>query len=244
MLRKWLWGLRGKNSVSVSAYLKKLSINRHDLIKHVPDAEIDIDSPVNAYITLAILLKEKGEYYKSLKILERLKRENLPENERRLLYLNLALTYRAAGFLDRAEDALREGISLFPSESFFYYELAQICKVSGRLEEAVELLEKAVELRREFEDELIYTKLYLADSYIDRGRTDKAFRLIRKLDIRFPVPLFYYITAKLHYAVGEAERGYRRALQGMKLSPGHVLPFLKVIEEYEGLTTEKLEEIM
>jgi len=68
MLRKLLNYFRKREAVSISGYLKKLSINRQDLIKHIP--EIDIDSPVNAYITLAILLKEKGEYYKSLKILD------------------------------------------------------------------------------------------------------------------------------------------------------------------------------
>ncbi|TCK06331.1 lipopolysaccharide biosynthesis regulator YciM [Phorcysia thermohydrogeniphila] len=242
MLQKLFKFLSGKKDTSFSDYLKELSINRQDLIRHLPD--IDIDSPVNAYITLAILLKEKGEYYKSLKILEKLKGERLSENEQKLLYLNLALTYRAAGFLDRAERALKEGISLFPSEGLFYYELALIYKVSNRLEEAVSLLEKAVELKGEFLDELVHTKLYLADSYIDRGRTDKAFRLLRKLDIRVPLPLFYYVMSKLYYAVGEKEKGYRKAIQGMKLSPGHVAPFLKVIDEYEGLSVDKLYEII
>jgi len=241
MLQK-LFNLLRKKESPFSKHLKELSISRQDLVRHLP--EIDIDSPVNAYITLAILLKEKGEYYKSLKILEKLKGESLSEDEQKLLYLNLALTYRAAGFLDRAERALKEGISLFPSEGLFYYELALIYKVSNRLEEAVNLLEKAVELKGEFFDELVHTKLYLADNYIDRGRTDQAFRLIRKLDIRVPVPLFYYVMSKLYYAVGEREKGYRKAIQGMKLSPGHVAPFLRVIEENEGLSTDKLYEII
>ncbi len=231
-----------KEKPSVAGYLKKLSINRQDLIEQIP--EIDVENPVNAYVTLAILLKEKGEFYKSLKILEKLKKENLSESERKLVYLNLALVYKAAGFIDRAEEALKEGISLFPSESFFYYELARIKKISGKLEEAVELLEKAVELKKEFEDELIHTRLYLADSYIEKGRTDKAFRILRKLEIKIPIPLFYYVLSKLYYSVGEIERGYRKALQGMKLSPKHQAPFLKVIEEFEGLSIEKLKKII
>ena len=231
-----------KEKPSVAGYLKKLSINRQDLIEQIP--EIDVENPVNAYVTLAILLKEKGEFYKSLKILEKLKKENLSESERKLVYLNLALVYKSAGFIDRAEEALKEGISLFPSESFFYYELARIKKISGKLEEAVELLEKAVELKKEFEDELIHTRLYLADSYIEKGRTDKAFRILRKLEIKIPIPLFYYVLSKLYYSVGEIERGYRKALQGMKLSPKHQAPFLKVIEEFEGLSIEKLKKII
>ena len=242
MFRKFINLFTGRKNPPLSEYFKELLIGKLELTRHLP--EIDIENPVNAYITLAILLKEKGEFYKSLKILERLKREKLSRDEQKLLYLNLALTYKAAGFLDRAEQALKEGISLFPSEGLFYYELALICKVSGKLEEAVDLLEKAVELKGEFLDELLHTKLYLADSYIDRGRTDKAFRILRKLDIRIPVPLFYYVMSKLYYAVGEKEKGYRKALQGMKLSPGHVAPFLKVIDEYEGLSVDKLYEII
>ncbi|WP_163327918.1 hypothetical protein GFV12_01985 [Desulfurobacterium thermolithotrophum] len=234
--------LHKKEKTTIVGYLKKLSINRHDLIEQVPD--IDVDSPVNAYVTLAMLLKEKGEFYKSLKILEKLKKENLSESEKKLVYLNLALVYKSAGFLDRAEEALKEGISLFPSESFFYYELAQIKKSSGKLEEAVEFLEKAVSLKKEFEDELIHTKLYLADSYIERGRTDKAFKIVRKLNLKVPIPLFYYVLSKLYYFVGETEKGYRKALQGMKLSPKHQAPFLKVIEEFESLSEDKLREII
>jgi len=223
MLQKFInFLLSRKKNTSISDYFKEFSISKQELTKHLPD--IDISSPVNAYITLAILLKEKGEYYKSLKILEKLRREKLSENEQKLLYLNLALTYRTAGFLDRAEKTLKEGISLFPSEGLFYYELASIYKVSNRLEEAVKLLEKAVELKSEFLDELIHTKLYLANSYIDKGRTDKAFRLLRKLDIRVPIPLFYYVMSKLYYAVGEKGKGYKKALQGMKLESAFFSP--------------------
>lgn len=227
---------------SIANYLKNLSINRQDLIEPYP--EMDVENPINAYVTFAILLKEKGEFYKSLKILERLKDEKLSQSEKKLVYLNLALVYKSAGFIDRAEEVLDEGISLFPSESFFYSELAQIKKSSGKLEEAVKLLEKAVNLNREFEDELIHTKLYLANSYIERGRTDKAFRILRKLQIKIPIPLFYYVLSKLYYFVGETGKGYRKALQGMKLSPKHQAPFLEVIENFEGLSIEKLKEIV
>ncbi|WP_456419552.1 hypothetical protein [Thermovibrio sp.] len=231
-----------KREFDLESYFKKLSVNRHDLIKNVTD--IDVDSPINAYLTLAILLKEKGEYYKSLKILERLKKENLTPQEERLVILNLALVYKSAGFIDRAEEALKEGIAKFPDESFFYYELARIKRVAGKLEEAVELLEKASQLKEEFYDELIHTKLYLTDRYIDEGRTDRAFRILRKLNFRVPVPLFYYVLSKLYYSVGESEKGYRAALKGIKLSPKHVYPFLQVMESFGELSYEKLSEIM
>ncbi len=227
---------------SVETYLKKLSINRHDLIKEISD--VDVDSPVNAHLTLAILLREKGEYYKSLKILEKLKTENLSEDEKKLVVLNLALVYRAAGFIDRAEDALKEGIELYPGESFFYYELAQLKKASGKLEEAVELLEKAVKLKEEFRDDLIHTKLYLANRYIDYGRSDKAFRLLRKLELQFPVPLYYYVLSKLFYSVGEAEKGYSSALKGIRLSPQKASPFIEVVEKFDKLTEEKLVQLV
>jgi len=227
---------------SVESYLKKLSINRQDLIKEISD--VDLDSPVNAYLTLAILLREKGEYYKSLKILERLKSENLSEDEKKLVVLNLALVYRAAGFIDRAEEALREGIELYPSESFFYYELAQLKKASGKLHEAVELLEKAVKLKEDFRDDLVHTKLYLANSYIDSGRTDKAFRVMRKLELQFPVPLYYYVLSKLFYSVGEKEKGYSSALKGIKLSPRKASPFIDVVEKFDTLNEEKLVQLV
>ena len=223
---------------SVESYLKKLSIDRQDLIREI--STIDVDSPVNAYLTLAILLREKGEYYKSLKILEKLRKEKLSEDEKKLVVLNLALVYRAAGFIDRAEEALKEGIELYPGESFFYYELAQLKKASGKLEEAVELLEKAVKLKEDFRDDLIHTKLYLANRYIDSGRTDRAFRVVRKVELHFPVPLYYYVLSKLFYAVGELEKGYRSALKGIKLSPKKAAPFIEVIEKFDTLNEDKL----
>ncbi len=223
---------------SVESYLKKLSIDRQDLIKEI--STIDVDSPVNAYLTLAILLREKGEYYKSLKILEKLRKEKLSEDEKKLVVLNLALVYRAAGFIDRAEEALKEGIELYPGESFFYYELAQLKKASGKLEEAVEFLEKAVKLKEEFRDDLIHTKLYLANRYIDSGRTDRAFRIVRKVELQFPVPLYYYVLSKLFYAVGELEKGYKSALKGIKLSPGKAAPFIEVVEKFDTLNEDKL----
>ncbi|ADU96914.1 hypothetical protein [Thermovibrio ammonificans] len=225
----------------VENYLKKLSVSRQDLIKEIEP--VSVDTPFNAYVTLALLLKEKGEFYKSLKILERLKGEELSPEERKLVVLNLALVYRAAGFIDRAEEALKEGIEQFPGESFFYYELALLKRDVGRLEESVELLEKAASLKEEFSDELLHTKLYLASQYIDKGRTDKAFRLLRKVNPKVPLPLFYYVLSKLYYAVGEPEKGYQMALKGMKLSPKHTAPFLQVIEEGDGLSVEKLLQI-
>ncbi len=227
---------------SVESYLKKLSINRQDLIREISD--VDLDSPVNAYLTLAILLREKGEYYRSLKILERLKKENLSEDEKKLVVLNLALVYRAAGFIDRAEESLKEGIELYPGESFFYYELAQLKKASGKLQEAVELLEKAVNLKEDFRDDLVHTKLYLANSYIDSGRTDKAFRVIRKLELQFPVPLYYYVLSKLLYSVGEREKGYSVALKGIRLSPKKAAPFISVVEQFDTLSGDKLNQLV
>jgi tetratricopeptide (TPR) repeat protein len=109
-----------EKKVDLGSYLKKLSVNRQDLIKSV--SEVNVESPINAYLTLAILLREKGEYYKSLKLLEKLKGGNLSQEEERLVILNLALVYRAAGFIDRAEESLKEGIKRFPDESFFYYD--------------------------------------------------------------------------------------------------------------------------
>jgi len=240
MLKRLKELLRRERGVNLESYLKKLSVNRHDLIKSV---EVDVESPINAYLALAILLREKGEYFKSLKILERLKREGLSPEEERLVILNLALVYRAAGFIDRAEEALREGIEKFPDESFFYYELARIKRVAGKLEEAVELLERAYQLKEEFYDELLHTRLYLADSYIEAGRTDKAFKILRKINLRLPVPLFYYVLSKLYYWVGEEEKGYRAALKGIKLSPRHVYPFLQVMESFGALDYRKLREI-
>ncbi len=234
--------LHREKKLELGSYLKKLSINRQDLIPGI--GEIDLDSPINAYLTLAILLKEKGEYYKSLKLLEKLKREKLSQDEERLLILNLSLVYRSAGFVDRAEEALKEGIKKFPDESFFYYELARLKRATGRLEEAVELLERASHLKEEFTEELLYTKLYLANTYIDKGRTDKAFRIIRKLRIKLPFPLFYYVISKLYYSVDEKEKAFKSSLKGMKLSPGHSYPFLKVMEENGDLNLKNMERII
>ncbi len=207
-------------------------------------SELDSESPTSAYLTLAMLFKEKGEYNKSLQILENLKKRKLSEEEKKLVFLNLALVYKAAGFLDRAEETIKEGITNFPSESLFYYQLAQIYKVSGKLEDTVSCLEKAVELNKNFEEELVHTKLYLANSYIEQGRTDRAFRVIRKTKLSIPLPLFYYVVARLFYFVGENEKGFKKAIQGMKLSPKHIPAFINMIREFESLDESKLKKII
>jgi lipopolysaccharide biosynthesis regulator YciM len=199
------------------------------------------DIPVGALVALATFLREKGEYQRSLKILETLKKKPLSREEKKLLYLNLALVYKKAGFLDRAEDSLLKGIREFPAEGIFYYELGLLYRDAGKLEEAVEFFEKASQLKREYKEELIYTKLYLADTYAEMGRTDKALRILRKLDITVPIPLFYFVLSKLYYFIGENNKGFEKALQGMKLSKEHVSVFLELIERFEPLTLEKLE---
>ncbi|RUM91760.1 MAG: hypothetical protein DSZ26_00035 [Thermovibrio sp.] len=238
---KEFFSVEGKPSIDL--YLKKLAVDRYDLIDDT-SFDVDLKRPVNAFITFAILLKEKGEYYKSLKVLESLKEEELSEEEKKLVILNLALVYRSAGFVDRAEQVLREGITLYPTESFFYYELAQILKSEGKLEESVDLLEKAVELKNSFLDDLIYTKLLLANSYIDSGRTDRALRIIRKLKISIPIQFYYYVLSKLFYSVGEIKKGYETAFKGMRICPDRAEPFLEVIEKYDSLDRSKLEGLL
>ncbi len=230
-----------QKKVRYTKFYSKQTISRELLFQL---SELDSESPTSAYLTFAMLLKERGEYNKSLQILEKLKKRELSEEEKKLVFLNLALVYKAAGFLDRAEEAIKEGINNFPSESLFYYQLAQIYKISGKLPEAVSYLEKAVELNKNLEQELIHTRLYLANLYIEKGRTDKAFRIIRKTKLTLPLPLFYYVISKLFYSVGENEKGFKKAVQGMKLSPKHTPAFINMIEEFENLNEDKLKHII
>jgi len=232
-----------QRKVSLDTYLKKLSIDRADLISSLP-SEFDFNNPINAFITFAILLREKGEYYKSLKVLENLMKQKLSEEEKKLVILNLAFVYRAAGFIDRAERVLMEGISEFPTEAFFYYELAQVFKTEGKLEEAIEYLEKAVELKGTFREELIYTKLLLADRYIDSGRTDRALRILRKLEISLPIQFYYYVLSKLFYVLGESEKGHQTAIRGILMSPDRAAPFISIMENYGSLDLTTLKELL
>ncbi len=232
-----------KNDISFESYLKKLSINRQDLIGDVSFFGQVADSPVSAFITLAMLLREKGEYYKSLKILEKLMEEDLSDNEKKLVILNLAMVYKAAGFVDRAERILESGIKAYPTESFFYYELSQIMKSEGKFERAVELLEKAVEFKDSFRNDLTYTRLYLAKEYVESGRTDKALRLLRKIDPSVPLQFYYYVLSELFYSVGDQKKGYENALKGIRVNPKRSEPFVQTIEKHQKLGTEQLEEL-
>ncbi len=240
---KKIKGLFRRNGISIESYLKKLSINRQDLIEEISHFDQVVDSPVNAFITLAILLREKGEYYKSLKILERLMEEDLSDNEKKLVILNLAMVYKAAGFVDRAERILENGIKAYPTESFFYYELSQIMKSEGKLERAVELLEKAVEFKDSFRNDLTYTRLYLANEYVESGRTDRALRLLRKIDLSVPLQFHYYVLSKLFYSVGDLKKGYENALKGIRVNPKRSEPFIQTIEKHQKLSTEQLEKL-
>ncbi|NIA12419.1 MAG: tetratricopeptide repeat protein [Nitrospiraceae bacterium] len=214
-----------------------ISIKGTEKLDELP---IDVENPVSTYIALAVLLREKGEFYKSLRILEELRKQRLSRQRMKVVLLNLALSYRSAGFLDRAEEVLREAIKRFPLEAVFFYQLAVIERAVGNLEESVNLLEKASNLDKTFRDELFYTKLLLANHYIDEGMVDKAFLIIRSVNPRFPSPFFYFVVSKLYYSIGDREKGFEKAISGMKVSPGQQYAFLNLIKNFDNLDLEKL----
>ncbi|SNR64722.1 hypothetical protein [Desulfurobacterium atlanticum] len=231
---------KGRNvNRKIEDFLKNLSINRINSLKELP--EIDIEKPFNAYITLAILLREKGEFHKCIKLLENLLKESLEDDDEKLVMLNLAITYRVAGFVDRAEAVLKEGIEKFPAEGYFYYELARVNQLYDNWEEAVKNLEIAQGLNGEFQEELFYTKLFFINRLIDNEEIDKAFVVVKTLNDIFLVPFFYYTLARIYFAIGDDERAMKNLEIGIRLSEKHADSFLKLLKKYRNFNIEELE---
>ena len=226
----------------IEDFLKNLSINRVDSLKELP--EIDIEKPFNAYITLAILLREKGEFHKCIKLLENLLKESLDEDDEKLVMLNLAITYRVAGFMDRAEAILKESIEKFPAEGYFYYELAKVNQLYGNWEDAVKNLEIAQGLNGGFQEELFYTKLFFINWLIDDKQIDKAFIVVKTLNDIFLVPFFYYTLARIYFAIGDDERAMKNVEIGIRLSEKHADSFLKLLKTYRDFNLEEIEALV
>ncbi|WP_456397615.1 hypothetical protein [Desulfurobacterium sp.] len=238
----WL-GKKGKKiDRKLENFLKNLSINRIDTLKELPD--LDIDKPFNAYVTLAILLREKGEFHKAIKLLENLLSEELSVDDEKLVILNLAVTYKLAGFVDRAEHIIRKGIEKFPAEGYFYYELAKLKQMYDDWEGAVKNFEIANGLNGIFQTELFYTKLFYINKLLDSGRIDRAFKVMKTLKDILLVPFFYYTLARIYFEIGDSDRAYRNVVTGMRLSEKQSDMFLKLLEKYQNLNVEELERLI
>ncbi len=228
-----------KNHLNLSRFIKTLSIRK---LKNYPD--FDPDKPFYAFITLSILLREKGEFKEAIHLLKKLENERLSSDERKLLLLNLIVTYKRAGFLGRAEKQALMAIDEFPSESIFYKELADVKLSMNDLESAVDFLEKAMRYSDDFKKELFYLKLFLASTYIDAGRLDDALRVLKKVEPIFPVPLFYYTLSKIFFALGEEEKAISNAVTGIRLSRDNSAVFFKLLLKYVSPTEEFFESLL
>lgn len=235
----WFGDKRRDVDRKIDAFLKNLSINRVDSFREFPD--IDIEKPFNAYVTLAILLREKGEFHKGIKLLENLLGQNLSSDDEKLVILNLAITYKAAGFMDRAEALLKDGMKKYPAESFFYYELAKVNQMYDNWEEAVKNLEISQGLNGGFKEDLFYTKLFFINRLIDNSSLDKAFVVMKTLNDIFLVPFFYYTLARIYFSVGDDDRAIKNVEIGMRLSEKQSDIFLNLYEEYKGASFEWIE---
>ncbi len=211
-------------------------------IKALP--EFDPDTSFNAFVTLSILLRERGEFGKAIELLERLSREDLSLKERKTLLLNLIITYRRAGFIDRAERQALEALKAFPDEPLIYRELAELKQLYGDWEASVNFLEKACELSSDFEEELTNSKLFLANIYVDRGQLDRALKLLKSIKVNFPLPFFYYTLSRIYFVIGESEKGISNAVTGMKVSANQIPVFLDLISGFVDVSSDLLRELI
>ncbi|HIE44153.1 MAG TPA: tetratricopeptide repeat protein [Candidatus Omnitrophica bacterium] len=109
---------------AISIYKKALQINHADLV---------------SLINLAQLYYRKEEYQKGLKILER-----FPYKNAQVYYLEGALLVQL-GRMDEAEGRLKKGLQLNPNLVFAYGLLVHIYSERGEKEQALSLLNNAVE---------------------------------------------------------------------------------------------------
>ncbi len=233
-------GIKTKKKSVFEKFSEFFSLKKQNLVSGAPPSE---DRPFNAYLALAIFLRERGEILKATRLLEKLRREKLLDEEKKLLLLNLALSYRAAGFLDRAESAVKEALRLFPKEPYLYFELAKLKELSREWDEVVRNLRQAVKLGGNFKRELFYAQLSWINELLDRKRISTALRLLKELEPQSS-PFFYYTVAKTYYYLGEREKAFERAVAGISVSEGTAHALVSLIEQMEGLDEEKLKELL
>jgi len=231
-----------RRSLTLEQFLRNVSIGKLHEIKDLP--KFDIEKPFYAFITLSILLRERGEYSKALKLLENLDRRQLSENDRKLLLLNLIVTYKKAGFLDRAEKQANLAIQEFPTEGLFYKEISDIKQLCNNWEESLKFLEKANEFSEEFSEELNYLKLFIANRYIDSGNLDRALKILREIKSPLPNAFFYYTLSRIYFSIGEKEKAVSSAITGMKLLRGRSEAFVNLLLDYMQVEERLLENVL
>jgi len=101
---------------------------------HAPGRELDADRLTNL---------DRAIHYLEVAI------EKAPEDA--AIHFDLGLAYRMKGMRAKAEEVFRQASILTPGEKIYMYELGIECSVLGRMEDAIQALERAVELSPEYE---------------------------------------------------------------------------------------------
>ncbi len=157
-----------------------LAYKERRLIKEAKEAfenALSIDRDYSeAYNNLGVILLEEGNYKEAVKYFEKAVK-NIFYTTPELAYNNMGFAYEKLNSLGEAEKNYREAISLNPSFSPSYVNLARIYEQTRRYKEAEELLLKFLNA---FENHL-EVNFVLGSFYFRTGQTNKAKSVLTKV---------------------------------------------------------------
>lgn len=171
---------------------------------------------------------KKGELIKLLKSAIQLQPDNA------LAHNNLGNAYKGVGKFKEAVGAYEQAIKIDPQHAGPYYNLSTIYfDVQGRKEDAIRLLNKAIELSPYFSK--AYNKLGLI--YLERGEKEKAVELLnRSLKLNPDDPEIYHNFGYIHFQSGETEKAKEMYKKAAEVNPRYAAAYhdLAIIYYSEG----------
>jgi len=199
------WIGKGKVFISLKKYNYAIKCFNRGLESNKDNADLLL------YKTYAYL--EKGDYESALKFANYGLKTN-PERARFLLYK--ADSYNAMGDFNRALDCYKKVTEIYPKYKLGWYRLTLEYEKMNKLEEAVDYLEKSIELDKSG-DYTIQHVLF----FKDLGKYEEALKLInRKLRVEQNPALFYLkwkLLEKLQKG-NKAVKYYKKAIKGYEIA--------------------------
>ncbi|MCF0260285.1 MAG: protein kinase, partial [Erysipelotrichaceae bacterium] len=172
------------------------------------------DNVENAYYLLADSLFQQKNYEESLKVYQELMKL---EKTDLIFYRDYAICLGYAGKIEQAEKVLKEAQEKGLSNDNSKYVQAELALAQGKTEESIAPFKEL--LSCEDLDVALHAHQQLADLYMESGRNEEAYALLKKPDLRIvindhPVLLGFLLQSEINLANANNDNRYREeALQ-------------------------------